>query len=94
MKTLPWFHETTGPQFFNEWTILHITTGALWGAVFPRRFWTGMAVHTLYEMMEGKIFPVEHRDTSMRNHIGDSIAFLGGMLLTGRQDGSSSITKP
>lgn len=85
MAEQPWYHETIGPQFFNEWTVVHVATGALWGAIFPRRFVSGMIVHTLYELVEGRIFPVEHRDTSLRNHVGDSLAFLVGELLTGRR---------
>jgi len=81
----PWYHETIGPRFFNEWSLVHVATGALWGAIFPGRIKTGMLAHTLYEMIEGQIFPIEHRDVSFRNHVGDSLAFLAGMLVTGDQ---------
>jgi hypothetical protein len=84
VSTKPWYHETVGPQFFNEWTIVHVVTGALWGAIWPRRVLSGMVAHTLYEMVEGKLFPVDQRDVSMRNHVGDSLAFLAGMMLTRR----------
>jgi hypothetical protein len=36
--------------------------------------------HTIYEAIEGAIFPLEFRDPSMRNHVGDTIAFAAGML--------------
>ncbi len=43
-----------------------------------------VAVHTLYEMVEGNLFPREHRDVSMLNHVGDSIAFVAGYFLANR----------
>lgn len=49
--------------------------------MFPDRFVTGLVAHTIYESIEGYIFPAEFRDVSMLNHIGDTIAFAAGMLV-------------
>ena len=76
----PWFFETTQQQLFNEWTWTHL----FWG-MFSTRFiksdLNALLVHTAYESIEGFIFPSEARDVSMRNHIGDTLAFLAGRLV-------------
>jgi hypothetical protein len=75
--TAPWYHETPGPEYFNAWTLAHVVSGMI-----ARR--SGLSVveavllHTGYELLEGSIFPVDHRDTSFRNHVGDSVGFLAG----------------
>ena len=79
-KRVPWYFEKTGPTFFNEWSFMHLGWGALFQLVFPDRYVTGLVLHTIYESIEGYIFPAEFRDTSMRNHVGDTIAFAAGML--------------
>ena len=80
-QKVPWYFEKTGPALFNEWSFAHLGWGGLFQAVFPDRQLTGLFMHTLYESIEGHIFPVEFRDSSMRNHVGDTIAFAAGMLL-------------
>lgn len=77
----PWYFEKTGPAFFNEWTLTHLGWGMLYQLVFPNRRVTGLVLHTIYESIEGYIFPAKFRDTSMRNHVGDTIAFTVGMLV-------------
>lgn len=74
--TRPWYHEQAGPQLFNEWTWTHFA----WGAVSARAVdWTtAVALHTLYELVEGALFPRAHRDVSAKNHVGDTLAFLAG----------------
>jgi hypothetical protein len=81
MPQRPWYFETPGPSLVNEWTIVHFATGALWGAAKPDAILTGLVGHTAYEMIEGSLFPIEDRDVSMRNHVGDSLAFLAGMIV-------------
>ena len=80
-QKVPWYFEKTGPALFNEWSLTHLGWGALFQAVFPERKLTGLVLHTIYESVEGYIFPLEFRDASMRNHVGDTIAFAAGMLL-------------
>lgn len=80
-KQLPWYFEKTGPAFFNEWSLAHVAWGAVFQLVFPKRYVTGLVVHTIYESIEGYIFPAGFRDVSMRNHVGDTIAFAAGMLI-------------
>ena len=77
-----WYFEDTGPSFFNAWSLAHVGSGAIFQLLFPGRFVTGLVLHTLYEAVEGHIFPLEFRDPSLRNHIGDTIAFAAGMLVT------------
>ena len=79
-KRIPWYFEKTGPAFFNEWSVAHLGWGALFQLVFPDRYVTGLVLHTIYESIEGYIFPLKFRDASMRNHVGDTIAFAAGML--------------
>ena len=79
-KRVPWYFEKTGPALFNEWSVTHLGWGALFQLLFPDRYVTGLVLHTIYESIEGYIFPVEFRDASMRNHVGDTIAFAAGML--------------
>lgn len=78
-KQLPWYFEKTGPSFFNVWSLAHVASGALFEVLFPERFVAGLVTHTIYEAIEGHIFPAEFRDTSVRNHVGDSLAFAAGM---------------
>lgn len=79
-KRVPWYFEKTGPAFFNEWSVTHLGWGALFQLLFPDRRVTGLVLHTIYESIEGYIFPAEFRDVSKRNHVGDTIAFAAGML--------------
>ena len=79
-KQVPWYFEKTGPSFFNAWSVTHLGWGALFQLLFPNRYVTGLVMHTIYESIEGYIFPLEFRDSSMRNHVGDTIAFAAGML--------------
>lgn len=80
----PWFHETVGPGFTNEWTITHVA----WGMLSARYLgpWGALAAHTLYELVEGRIFPDPHRDVSMRNHVGDTLAFMMGWWTVQQHD--------
>lgn len=75
----PWYFEKTGPSFFNAWSLAHVGWGFLFQQMFPDRYVAGLVLHTLYESMEGSIFPAQFRDVSMRNHVGDTIAFAAGM---------------
>ena len=79
-RKVPWYFEKTGPSFFNAWSLTHLGWGALFQLLFPDRYVTGLVLHTIYESIEGRIFPLEFRDSSMRNHVGDTIAFAAGML--------------
>ena len=75
-----WFFETPGPAFFNEWTWTHFA----WGLVswpLMKSHVLGLAAHTAYEFAEGDIFPVQARDTSLKNHVGDTLAFLSGSFI-------------
>ena len=78
-KKVPWYFEKTGPSFFNAWSFTHLGWGMLFQLVFPDRKLTGLVLHTIYESIEGYIFPAEFRDVSFRNHVGDTIAFAVGM---------------
>jgi hypothetical protein len=80
-RRVPWYFEKTGPSFFNAWSFTHLGWGVLFQSVFPGRFGTGLMLHTIYESIEGYIFPAEFRDVSMRNHVGDTLAFTAGMLV-------------
>ena len=73
----PWFHETPEPHLFNEWTWTHFAWGMA-SAGFARTWWSALLLHTMYEAVEGRIFPLKHRDASMLNHVGDTVAFLAG----------------
>ncbi len=79
-RKVPWYFEKTGPAFFNEWSLTHVAWGALFQLLFPDRYVAGLVLHTIYESIEGYIFPAEFRDVSMRNHVGDTVAFAAGML--------------
>ncbi len=75
-----WFFETPGPAFFNEWTWTHFA----WGLVswrLTKNHWAGLAGHTIYEAVEGEIFPARARDISLQNHAGDTVAFLAGSFV-------------
>jgi hypothetical protein len=76
-----WWFEDPGPAFFNKWSLTHVGWGVAWQLVFPKRYFAGLVAHTIYESIEGYIFPREDRDVSMRNHVGDTIAFGAGMLV-------------
>jgi len=76
----PWWFEATGPAYFNAWSFAHVGWGALFQLLFPERYLTGLVLHTIYEAVEGHIFPAQDRDVSMENHLGDTIAFAAGML--------------
>lgn len=80
-KKRPWYFEKTGPAFFNEWSITHVGWGVVWQLLFPDRYLTGLVAHTIYESIEGRIFPAEFRDVSMKNHVGDTVAFTVGMMI-------------
>lgn len=82
-KNLPWYFEDPGPSLFNGWSFVHIGTGALFQTLVPNRPFAGLVLHTLYEAIEGKIITREDRDPSMRNHIGDTLAFTLGMWAMG-----------
>jgi hypothetical protein len=47
---------------------------------FSKSLAVTLILHTFYEMIEGQIFPLESRDTSFENHVGDSLASLAGAL--------------
>lgn len=81
-KKHPWYFEDPGPAFFNGWSLVHAGSGALFQTLVPNRPILGLAIHTVYEMIEGFIFRREDRDPSMKNHVGDTIAFSAGMLAT------------
>jgi hypothetical protein len=76
-----WWFEDPGPAFFNRWSFAHVGWGVVFQLLFPERYLAGLVVHTIYESIEGYIFPREDRDTSMRNHVGDTAAFAAGMLV-------------
>lgn len=77
----PWWFESTGPAYFNEWSIAHVGWGVVWQLLFPDHRLAGLVVHTIYESIEGHIFPAKDRDVSMANHVGDTAAFAAGMLV-------------
>ena len=82
MPPQPWYHEQPGPELFNSWTWTHFA----WGMASARAgvgFLNAFLLHTGYEMVEGFIFPWEDRDVSMRNHVGDTVAFLAGWAVLG-----------
>lgn len=73
----PWFHETPRPHLFNEWSWTHFAWGMASSGLI-RSDLSALAAHTAYEALEGGLFPVQHRDTSMLNHVGDTLAFMAG----------------
>lgn len=77
---LPWFHEHGYGQLWNEWTWTHIAWGILSYQV-TKGYVVGFLAHTLYEIVEGRLFPTANRDVSITNHIGDTVAFLAGSRL-------------
>ena len=93
-KRVPWYFEKTGPAFFNEWSLTHLGWGALFQLLFPDRYVTGLVLHTIYESIEGHIFPAAFRDTSMRNHVGDTLAFTAGMLAIPIRTAPASLPSP
>jgi hypothetical protein len=67
-------------RLLNAWSLVHFATGVLSWTVFHNQL-LGLAGHTAYEMVEGGLFPSAHRDRSMTNHVGDTLAFLAGSVL-------------
>ena len=74
---VPWYHETAQAKLFNEWTWTHFAWGMV-SAGMVRTWWQALLLHTVYEAVEGQVFPSQHRDVSMRNHVGDTVAFMAG----------------
>lgn len=74
---VPWYHETTQAKLFNEWTWTHFAWGMVSAGVVST-WWQALVLHTLYEMVEGRVFPNQNRDVSFRNHVGDTVAFMAG----------------
>ena len=79
-NTLLWFHETAGPSPFNEWTWTHVAWGVASAKLTGDEF-AALAAHTLYEAVEGWIFPGPYRDVSFVNHVGDTLAFVAGRIV-------------
>ena len=72
-----WYFEGSQGAYFNEWSLSHF----LWGVLIweiTRSHLVSLGLHTLYEIYEGQLFPVQARDTSLENHLGDSLAFVAG----------------
>lgn len=80
MAHKPWFYETSGPAFFNEWTWTHFAWGVASWMVMKSKT-RALVAHTVYEFIEGDIFPAESRDTSFENHLGDTAAFFAGSVV-------------
>lgn len=76
---VPWYHESPSAQLFNEWTWTHFAWGMATASLIPN-WWMALLAHTVYEAIEGRIFPVQNRDVSMVNHVGDTVAFMAGRL--------------
>lgn len=77
----PWYHEHAGPSLFNSWSWTHFAWGMAarkYGTEYGIGFWFALLLHTFYELVEGRLFPIQHRDPSMLNHVGDTIAFAAG----------------
>lgn len=77
----PWWFEDPAPHVLNRWSLVHVATGAAFGAAFPGRYLAGFVLHSAYEAVEGRLFPIEQRDASFRNHVGDSLTFLLGVAI-------------
>jgi hypothetical protein len=75
----PWYYESPEPRLLNEWSVVHLGTGLLFGTMFPGAYKRGFLTHTAYEAVEGKLFPAQTRDVSMKNHVGDTLAFMLGI---------------
>lgn len=83
-ESLDFIRESPGPAYFNHWTLAHI----FWGVVAARyhlQFAEALILHTGYEGIEGYFFT--HRDESMENHVGDTIAFAAGFLAASKEPG-------
>lgn len=78
LRSNPWYHERKGPDYFNAWTVTHAAWGAVASGFIP--FTGALILHTLYETIEQDIFPLEDRDISLRNHVGDTLGFVAGYL--------------
>lgn len=74
------YHEEGQGRFFNAWTLVHFSVGVLSWTVLRSQV-AGLLIHTIYESIEGDFFPSEHRDRSMNNHVGDTVAFVAGSYL-------------
>jgi len=75
-----YFHEEGQGQLFNAWSLVHFSVGVLSWTLLRSQL-AGLVAHTIYESVEGEFFPSDHRDRSMTNHIGDTVAFLAGSSL-------------
>lgn len=75
-----YFHEEGQGQYFNAWSLVHFSVGVMAWTVLRNQL-AGLAIHTVYESVEGEFFPSDHRDRSMTNHVGDTIAFMAGSFL-------------
>jgi hypothetical protein len=74
------YHEEGQGRYFNAWTLVHFSTG-VWAWTVLRSQLGGLLIHTIYEAIEGDYFPSDHRDRSIKNHVGDTLAFLAGSSL-------------
>ena len=75
-----YLHEEGQGRYFNAWSLVHFSVGVLTWTVLRNQL-AGLVIHTAYEAVEGDFFPWYHRDRSMANHVGDTVAFLAGSLL-------------
>lgn len=83
MSNKPWYWEEGEGNLFNRWSLVHFGAGLASYGIF-RGYWPGLIAHTLYEFAEKDFFPVEARDTSMENHVGDTASFFAGMVVAKR----------
>ena len=74
-----WYHESGQGQFMNKWSLAHFLFGIASYKIFKNQY-EGLVWHTLYEFLEQDLYPIEDRDTSMTNHVGDTVFFLAGSL--------------
>jgi len=79
-QTRPWYWEAGEGNYFNEWSLVHFLAGLLSRRVIESDM-NAFLAHAAYESIEGQIFPYQARDTSMENHVGDSISFMLGRWL-------------
>ncbi len=71
------FNEAGQGRWFNAWSLVHFSVGVLSWTLLRSQL-AGLVVHTVYESVEGEFFPSDHRDRSMENHLGDTVAFMAG----------------
>lgn len=76
-----WYYEGGQGRVFNAWSLSHVAWGVAAYPAFGRRYWPGLVLHTAYELVEDRIYPRKGRDRSMANHVGDTIAFVGGQFV-------------